>query len=177
MQQRLVQRPDRLVQERAKAGNALRRLGKLQQKTAEKLSKFLKKVGNKFKHVKDKIKNLADGIKKKFSDSKLGKVWNKLPNQVKKVIKGQIQGTISAKTEKIQETHEVVAPKLMAAKESFAGKLAYSMMAGDNLLQFVAEEANGKLKERVDTVVELYTDQAQRYAQGDVALYEIEEVS
>ena len=39
----------------------------------------------------------------------------------------------------------------MAAKESFAGKLAYSMMAGDNLLQFVAEEANGKLKERVDT--------------------------
>ena len=66
---------------------------------------------------------------------------------------------------------------MIAAKESFAGKLAYSMMAGDNLLQFVAEEANGKLKERVDTVVELYTDQAQRYAQGDVALYEIEEVS
>ena len=65
----------------------------------------------------------------------------------------------------------------MAAKDSFAGKLAYSMMAGDNLLQFVAEEANGALKERVDTVVELYTDQAQRYAQGDVALYEIEEVS
>ena len=161
----------------AKAGKTAAKAGKAAAKDGGKVSKFLNKVGNKFKAVKNKITNFADGIKKKFSDSKLGKVWNKLPNQVKKVIKDQIQGTITAKTEKIRETYDVVAPKLMAAKDSFAGKLAYSMMAGDNLLQFVAEEANGALKERVDTVVELYTDQAQRYAQGDVALYEIEEVS
>ncbi len=161
----------------AKAGSAAAKAGKAAAKDGGKVSKFLNKVGNKFKNVKNKIKNFANGIKKGFSNSKLGKVWNKLPNQVKKVIKDQVQDTIMAKTEKIRGTYDVVATKLMAAKNSFAGKLAYSMMAGDNLLQFVAEEANGMLKERVDTVVELYTDQAQRYAQGDVALYEIEEVA
>ena len=65
----------------------------------------------------------------------------------------------------------------MAAKDSFAGKLAYTMMAGDDLLQFVAKEAKGHLKARVDAVVELYTDQALRYVQSDVALWGVEKMS
>ena len=82
-----------------------------------------------------------------------------------------------AKTAKIRQKYDVAVTKLMAAKDSFAGKLAYTMMAGDDLLQFVAKEAKGHLKRRVDTVVELYTDQALRYVQSDVALWGVEKVS
>eukprot|EP00943_MAST-04B_sp_MAST-4B-sp1_P008203 g8203.t1 len=154
----------------AKAGEAAAKSGKDS-------SNILKKVGDKFKHYKEKINKITEGIKKGFGDTKLGEMYNKLPKQVRSVIQQEAKDTIMAKTVKIREKYDGVVSKLMAAKDSFAGKLAYSMMAGDDLLQFVAKEAKGHLKERVDTVVELYTDQAMRYVQGDVALWGIEEVS
>ena len=84
----------------AKAGADAAKAGKAAAKDGGKMSKFLKKVGDKFKNFKDKIEKVTNGIKKGFSESKLGKLYDKLPNQVKSVIKQEVQGTITARRQK-----------------------------------------------------------------------------